>query len=718
MVGILIISCDREEKEFIIPKPVAVDASYVGSSGFVASWKPILGGSDYILEVATDELFEEGMVTGFPKVVMDTLFAVSGLEAGYTYYYRVKGSKTGKLTDYSNVIRVTTHELPIPVALDAAEVTPTSFIAQWKSIAEAEAYQLFVASDVNFSKLLTGYNGLEISDTTYAVKGLSIHEQYFYRVKAKRGKSTSNFSLVIFASTSDLVTPVLKEATDIGLTNFTINWQAVNGASGYLLDLAVDPLFSEVLPNYNAVSTANTSVEISGVDADKTYYYRVRATNGVDISENSDIGSAKTLAVEPPGASDATNVQIESFQANWTSVSDAESYLLDVAVDEYFKSMVPGFNERELTGISETITGLEPSTTYYYRIRAKGFNAISSYSEVISVTTAVLPAPVLFSTTETKAFEFTAQWEESSGANSYLLYVATDAEFTEIVSGYNGKEVIGTSYTVLNLNPYETYYYKVKSKRLLKTSDFSNTEIINARIGANCRISMREYTGQYREVYSYDSNNRLNKIELYDINVSQELIREITISYTSGYIDTVYIRQKNGDTMELTEKWVYTFSNNKISSVTKYDPDDESVLEHLKFVFNNGNLLGIDFYSDKAELVLIDKEVYDFNAYGQIISAKDINGVEVKKFIYSSEFNGDFLLNPDLQMLYFDPTHHTNQWFTSWQDFSYYQYFDKNSGEWKSASFMYEYNSKGLPVKLLGSGNVSDLIYEYENCTF
>lgn len=72
---------------------------------------------------------------------------------------------------------------------------------------------------------------------------------------------------------------------------FNANWNEVEGATGYRLDVATDRKFTSILSDYNNKNVENvTSVEVSGNDIhpDTTYYYRVRAVNenGQSLSSN------------------------------------------------------------------------------------------------------------------------------------------------------------------------------------------------------------------------------------------------------------------------------------------------------------------------------------------------------------------------------------------------------------------------------------------------
>lgn len=88
--------------------------------------------------------------------------------------------------------------------------------------------------------------------------------------------------------------PVATAATDnvkniSGGSYFTANWNSVSGATGYYLDVATDRNFTQMVSGYNNVSVGNvTNYKVTGLNADTTYYYRVRAYNnsGQSLSSN------------------------------------------------------------------------------------------------------------------------------------------------------------------------------------------------------------------------------------------------------------------------------------------------------------------------------------------------------------------------------------------------------------------------------------------------
>src|SRR5206468_1943936 len=70
------------------------------------------------------------------------------------------------------------------------------------------------------------------------------------------------------------------------------------------------------------------------------------------------------------------------------SVNGATGYRLDVATNNSFTNYVVGYQNVNVgNALSRSVTGLSPSTTHYYRVRAYNGNGTSGNSNVVSVTT-------------------------------------------------------------------------------------------------------------------------------------------------------------------------------------------------------------------------------------------------------------------------------------------------------------------------------------------
>ncbi|MEX2600975.1 MAG: Ig-like domain-containing protein [Balneolaceae bacterium] len=85
-------------------------------------------------------------------------------------------------------------------------------------------------------------------------------------------------------------------------------------------------------------------------------------------------------------------------------------------------------------------------------------------------------APVSLDAREVGTDQFTAAWEPVEGAETYLLDVATDSSFTSFVGDYQNKSVgNNTSELIDNLNPGQSYVYRVRAESMGLISKYSDT---------------------------------------------------------------------------------------------------------------------------------------------------------------------------------------------------------------------------------------------------
>jgi hypothetical protein len=99
----------------------------------------------------------------------------------------------------------TTTLLGAPILLDVSTTTPTSFMAKWLGVSGATSYLIDVATDANFTTILTAYNGQSITGEAFEVTNLAEKATYYIRLKASNGTSQSDFSNVKSATTSATV---------------------------------------------------------------------------------------------------------------------------------------------------------------------------------------------------------------------------------------------------------------------------------------------------------------------------------------------------------------------------------------------------------------------------------------------------------------------------------------------------------------------------------
>lgn len=142
--------------------------------------------------------------------------------------------------------------------------------------------------------------------------------------------------------------PIAYQPSAATKTGFTAMWRSVTGASNYLLDVySKGDAGNEYLLKDESVKT--NYMNVTGLDASKTYYFTVRAQKGEAISDPSDEIRVVPVVekIAAPVATDATNVTKNGFTANWNAVEDADYYTVSL-----FKNTILS-EDQEISLLSE-----------------------------------------------------------------------------------------------------------------------------------------------------------------------------------------------------------------------------------------------------------------------------------------------------------------------------------------------------------------------------
>ena len=182
--------------------------------------------------------------------------------------------------------------------------------------------------------------------------------------------------------------PVALSATDEETTRFTANWELVEIASSYLIDVAEDMEFENIVQGYDEFDVGNvTNYTVENLSPGKSYYYRIVALSNGIKGNGSQIQEVE-LYPETPVANAARNISATNFTAAWSDAEGAQSYLLDVSGDENFSNIIESYNSINVGDVTESsIRNLIPGTTYYFRVRSNSGSRVSDSSNTISVST-------------------------------------------------------------------------------------------------------------------------------------------------------------------------------------------------------------------------------------------------------------------------------------------------------------------------------------------
>jgi len=436
-------------------------------------WNRNVYGRYYDLQISLNSSFNP--IAFEDNSVTDTLKQVSTLTSNTQYYWRVRavnGAGNGLWSPAWN-LTTTTGVLPAPVAVSAGSIAQNSFTANWNNVSGAAKYFIDVSTDNSFANFVVGFNNKDAGNVnSISVTGLTAGTVYYYRVRAYDANGTSGNSNIISVTTltPPPAAPTAAAASSITQTGFTANWNSVSGATGYIINVAADNLFANIIAGYSDKDIGNnTSAAVTGLTPNTIYYYRVKAYNLQGSSTNSNTISASTLpaVASAPTATAATLITSSGFTANWSAVSGATGYYLDLSTDNLFTGFVTGYNSKDAGNVTAlAITGLTENTTYYYRIRAYNVSGSSANSNVIQATTLfnTPAAPVALAANSVSQTSFTANWNSVPNSSGYYLDVSTDAAFSAFVTGFNSKDAGNIhSMNIPGLSPNTLYYYRVRA---------------------------------------------------------------------------------------------------------------------------------------------------------------------------------------------------------------------------------------------------------------
>ncbi|WP_316559343.1 hypothetical protein [Methanimicrococcus stummii] len=256
------------------------------------------------------------------------------------------------------------------------------------------------------------------------------------------------------AMTPMKLNPPTPYANTINSSAIHVTWNSVMDATHYKL--------------YRSTSAGGGFIEIAnltgatytdtGLGADTTYYYVVRAHNAyynID-SEQSTIASAKTLPYIPEApVVFATALNTTAIDVEWNSIPNVDGYRIYRSLNEFSGYDLIEQTMSFMTRYEDT-RGLIPDTTYYYKVMGFTYLQDGILSQPAGATTLKIGVPVLTAeAVDTQSIQLT--WNAVPDAFDYDVYRSDDENGVYVLIDMTDL----TQYLDSGLSPSTTYYYKV-----------------------------------------------------------------------------------------------------------------------------------------------------------------------------------------------------------------------------------------------------------------
>jgi hypothetical protein len=473
-----------------VPLPTApsvLNAGAVSSSQINLSWSDVSNETSYRIERKTDTGSYAAIATPGANV---TSYSDIALSPSTNYTYRVFALNSAGSSATSPEASATTLPPPVqapsaPTGLSASVVSVSQINLSWADTSSVETS--FVVERKTALSSYVQVATLGANFTSYSDIGLSAGTAYTYRVKAVNSAGSSGYTNE--ASATTLTPPPQIPAAPTNLsgspaseTQIIISWldNATNETNYIVERKTAASGYSQVgILASNSVAFADTALSPA-----TTYTYRVKAINTAGDSAYSNEASATTLTPPPqppaaPSGLTATANSSSQITVMWSDNSSNETgFSLERATDSSFTQNLTAQTLAQDT-TSNTTTGLNPSTTYYFRIRATNAAGSSGYSNTVNATTqtASLPpnAPTNLIVTANSSSQITVTWtDNATNETSYSLDRATDSNFTQnLVTQTLTQDT--TSSVATGLSAATTYYFRVKAVNPAGSSNYSNT---------------------------------------------------------------------------------------------------------------------------------------------------------------------------------------------------------------------------------------------------
>lgn len=174
--------------------PGSLSAVSVSTSAIQLSWQDRSGDeTGFVVEVSEGGADNFTVLAELPA--NSTGYLSEGLKAGETYQFRVRATRGGEKSDYSNTISVETLPNEIvnvepPFALAAQQIDSTSIRLSWEYRENADLF--VIERSINDDK---NFKAVESAKKTYYIDySIRPSTSYYYKVKAISNKDTSNYS--------------------------------------------------------------------------------------------------------------------------------------------------------------------------------------------------------------------------------------------------------------------------------------------------------------------------------------------------------------------------------------------------------------------------------------------------------------------------------------------------------------------------------------------
>ncbi len=473
-------------------------------------WSVVQGANSYHLQVDTDSTFAH------PKFSIDNIsvnyYEISGLEYNQTYFWRVQAKRSDAISKWSNINHfrtiLATPNLSKPLSGEVGQ--PIEGFIEWDKVSGAEYYRIQIANNPNFEAPIIDIGG--IMDTIFKYENLDYETIYYWRVQALSIYSRSDFSKADSFKTIHPAPILFKPQNNSLNTPLSIDftWGFRPIYKYYQWQLSLDSNFSDIIIDFDKIG--NNHIYVENLEENRTYYWRVNATNDEGTSPWSETWEFTTQGSEILQQPIALNPKTGQYGVpingylTWHAVPNATKYRVQLAKDIEFNNLI--IDVKEVGILSIAYSGLQYYTDYYWRVNARNNFALSDWSETFHFRTNI-QAPTLISPNlnqENVPLDGYLIWSETKGAEQYHLQLSDDYTFS--YNQIDSYEITQPKFEYSGLNWGTKYFWRVRAYDEYSFSEWSPIWSFNTEK----TVYVSENDFDYLELFPNPTNSKLRII--------------------------------------------------------------------------------------------------------------------------------------------------------------------------------------------------------------
>jgi hypothetical protein len=339
--------------------------------------------------------------------------------------------------------------------------------AEAGSSSTAEGYLLEASTAPDFTGLVHSSSTPGIGLSTLCVGGLYSNSTYYFRAGGINWSGAAWFSAAVSTLTHGPPRPVAPILTAVAASSVGASFEPLSQVEGYVLEASTDFYFLGMVVSSATFNPGLGSLAVSGLDENTTYFFRVGSIrDGATTFAEASPFSTSTLARAFPWAG-VSEIYLTTAVVNWVplpgpgfgSSNTCEGSLVEASLTAEFASVARSAEVSGPMANGLLLAGLEPSTTYYFRVGSRNWNSALHFVQAGWAATLGAPAPLLPELLSVGMSSASARWGPVS-ADGYVLEASTSSDFTGASLSSVSFVRSADALSVEGLDPNTTYYLR------------------------------------------------------------------------------------------------------------------------------------------------------------------------------------------------------------------------------------------------------------------